>query len=81
MRNWLTHDVRKLVARVGHIDEWHLVFSKAFPHITLGIPSGFSEKAIVFWSAFSQPGFITVGAISDAVDGDRIEQVPIKDPP
>ena len=64
---------------VGHIDEWHLVLPNPFPHIAFGLASWFSEKAVVFGSAFSQPRFIPVGAIRDPVAGDRVEQVLVED--
>jgi hypothetical protein len=35
----------------------------------------FSEKAIVFGTAFPQPWFISVGPVGDSMLGDRIEQV------
>ena len=56
----------------GHIDEWHLDHQNPVPHIAFGLPPGFSEKAIVFGSAFSQPRFKYVGPVGDSVDGDRI---------
>jgi hypothetical protein len=57
----------------GRCDEWHLDYQNSVPHIAFGIPPGFSEKAIVLGSAFSQPRFISVGPIGDTVFGDRIE--------
>ena len=59
--------------------EWHLDFQNPVPHIAFGIPPGFSEKAIVFGAAFSQPRFIPIRPIGDPVVGDRIEQVLVED--
>jgi hypothetical protein len=58
---------------VGHIGEWHLGFQNPVPQIAFGIPPGFSEKAMVLGSAFSQPRFISVGPIGDSVLGDRVQ--------
>ena len=44
----------------GHIAEWHLVLAKAVCHITFGLMSWFSEKAIVFGVPFSESGIKAV---------------------
>lgn len=67
------------VARFGVIDEWHLDFQNPVPHIAFGIPPGFSEKAVVFGSAFPQPRFKSVGPIGDSVFGDCIEQTMVEE--
>ena len=69
---------RDFLARVGHIDEWHLVGAKAVQQITFGFSSWFPKEAVVFRSAFSQARFIAIGSVSDAVGRDRIEQLLVK---
>jgi hypothetical protein len=66
------------VARFGRIDEWHLLVAKAFKEITFGLPPWFSEKAIVFGSAFSETRFIPIRSVSNAMDRDGVEQLVVK---
>ena len=61
--------------RVGHIDEWHLVFANSFQEITFGLASWFSEKAIMFGSPFSEPRFKSVWSIGNSVNGDGVKQL------
>ena len=54
-------------------------YQNSVPHIAFGIPPGFSEKAIVFGSAFPQPRFKSVGPIGDSVFGDCIQQTMVEE--
>ena len=64
--------------RVSWIDEWHLDYQNPVPHIAFGVPPGFSEIAIVFWSAFSETRFIPIRSVSDAMDRDGVKQLVVK---
>src|SRR5260370_1415400 len=71
-----SHIVRPSVARIGFIDEWHhLVFAKTVQEITFGFASWFSEKAIMFRSAFSEARFKPVRSIGNSMSDDGIQQL------
>ncbi len=55
--------------------EWHVDFSKAFQHITFGLPSWFHETIVWFGSTFFSARLITVGPIGDAMDRDGVKQL------
>ncbi len=55
--------------------EWHVDFSKAFQHITFGLPSWFYETIVWFGSTFFSARLITVGPIGDAMDRDGVKQL------
>src|SRR5580693_8506919 len=68
------HRVERLTG-VGVSDEWHVDFSKAFQHITFGLPSWFHETIVWFGSTFFSARLITVGPIGDAMDRDGVKQL------
>ena len=62
-----------LETRFGVSDEWHLVLSKAVQHKTFGFESGFHKSVIRFRSPLCSARFITVGSISDSMNGDGFQ--------
>jgi hypothetical protein len=61
------------MTRIDHIDEWHLVFAQAFCHITFGVASRFSQKAVVLEPPFSSARLKPVGPVGDSMDGDGVQ--------
>ena len=51
------------LARVGHIDEWHLDYQNPAPHLTFGLPPWLSEIAIVCRSPFFETRFVPVSSV------------------
>ncbi len=66
---------RPLPSCSGPPHEWHVDFSKAFQHITFGLPSWFHETIVWFGSTFFSARLITVGPIGDAMDRDGVKQL------
>ncbi len=61
------------LARSGLTHEWHLVFPKAFQHLTFGFVPWFHQTIVRFGSTFFSAWFKTVGAIGNPVAGNRVQ--------
>jgi hypothetical protein len=64
-------------ARIA-IDEWHLVLGKASRHIVFGLMSRFSQEAVMFRSSLSEPRLVPIGSVSDAMDGNGVQELLVK---
>ncbi len=68
------------LTRVGGAHEWHVVFCKAFHHITFGLVSRLDEELVFLVSPFSLTRFVPVGSISDAMNCDGVKELLIEVP-
>jgi hypothetical protein len=64
---------KPFVARFGLIDEWHLDSAKPLEHFEFDLLPRLRQAVVVLWPAFGHAGLKAIGAIGDAVRGDRPE--------
>ena len=62
----------------GGGQEWHLVLGKAFRHLAFDLGAWLGQPVVVIAPPLFQPRLVWVGAVSDPMAGDGVEQLVVQ---